>query len=238
VLPIPLDHPGGANTNESAAHIELVLSSEQTKALLRRTPGVVRKADLIITALASVMARWTGSDTVLIDMMGHGRDDGIVDGVDPSATVGFFISYTPMVLRLPDASRGRVPPPLTDQIEPLMRRALDFDLLRCMASDASIRDTFRDLPRAQILFNHHGQRDEPDEAPRSDMFAIAPESIGETHNPAGIRYYPIAVSSEFHRGNLRLNFVYSANLHERSTIASLADEFMVDLGEIISRSAG
>ena len=237
IRPIPLDHPDGANTNASAAHIELVLSSQQTNALLRRTPGVVRKADLILTALARVTARWTGSDTALIDMMGHGRDDGIVDGVDPYATVGFFISYTPMVLRLPDASSGLAQPPLTDQIEPLMRRALDFDLLRCMTSDASIRDAFRDLPKAQILFNHHGQRDEPDEAPRSAMFAMAPESIGETHSPEGIRYYPIAVSSEIHRGQLRLNFVYSANLHERSTIASLTDEFMVELGEIISRAA-
>ena len=82
--------------------IQLILTTEETNALLRHTRGVARKADLMLTALARATAKWTDSDTVLIDMMGHGRDESIADGVDPLETVGFFISYTPLVLRLPD----------------------------------------------------------------------------------------------------------------------------------------
>jgi non-ribosomal peptide synthase protein (TIGR01720 family) len=237
VRPIPIDRPDGANTNDSAEQIQLVLAPEETSALLLQTPGVVRKADLILTALARATATWTGSDTVLFDMMGHGRDDGIVDGVDPFETVGFFVSYTPLVLRLPEAGTEPLPPSLPQQIDLLMRRWLGFDLLRYMASDGTVRQAFRDLPRAQILFNHHGQRDEPDEVPRSRMFREALEPIGHTHSPKGIRYYPLAVSSEIHRGQLRLNFVYSANLHERSTVARLIDEFRSQLTEAISRAA-
>jgi hypothetical protein len=45
IRPIPLDHPGGANTNEAAEEIVLVLSSQETESLLRRTPTVARKVD-------------------------------------------------------------------------------------------------------------------------------------------------------------------------------------------------
>ena len=75
----------------------------------RGRPGVPHKVDFLLTALAQVVADWTGSRTVLLDMMGHGRDEDAVDDVDLFGTVGFFISYTPMVLTLagPTAHRPR-----------------------------------------------------------------------------------------------------------------------------------
>ncbi|MGD8487222.1 MAG: acyltransferase domain-containing protein, partial [Chloroflexota bacterium] len=234
VQPVPLDHPHGANTNESAEHVELLISREETTALLRGTPGVVRKTDLMLTALACATASWTGSDTVLIDLMGHGRDEAIAEGADPMASVGFFISYTPLVLRLAEGEPDSLSSPLTDQIEPLLRRGLDFDLRRYMASDAGVRQAFHDLPRAQILFNYHGKLDAPEEVPRGSMFSAAPESSGRTHNPSGLRYYPLAVETKVSYGRLRLAFVYSANLHERSTIAALADEFHDQLTNLVA----
>ena len=214
--------------------MELLISREETTALLRGTPGVVRKADLILTALARTTATWTGSDTVLIDLMGHGRDEAIAEEADPMASVGFFISYTPLVLRLAEGEPGSASSPLTDQIEPLLRRGLDFDLLRYMASDASVRQALRDLPRAQVLFNYHGKLDAPEEVPRGSMFCAAPESSGRTHAPSGLRYYPLAISAKIHYGRLRLAFVYSANLHERSTIADLTDEFHHQLTHLVA----
>ncbi len=235
VQPIPLDHPDGANTNESARHVEIAFTPDETTALTRRTPGVIRKVDLILTALARTTAAWTGSDTVLIDMMGHGRVDAIAEGVDPIDSVGFFISYTPLVLRLPEDRAEPLPPSLTDQIEPLLRHGLNFDLLRYMTSDASARQEFRALPKAEILFNHQGQLDEPDELPRGSMYRAAPESSGRTHSPKGIRYYPIAVSSKIQYGRLHLNFVYSTNLHEHSTITDLAEEFRKQLVAVVAQ---
>jgi non-ribosomal peptide synthase protein (TIGR01720 family) len=234
VQPIPLDHATGVNTNESAEHVPIALSREETTTLLRSTPGVIRKADLIITALARTVATWTGSDTALIDLMGHGREDGIAAGTDPMDSVGFFISYTPLVLRLRGGGRASTPSSLTDQIEPLLRRALDFDLLRYMATDATVRAALRDLPTAQVLFNYHGRLDAPEEVPRGLVFTAAPESSGHTHDPSGLRYYPLAVSAKVQHGRLRLAFVYSANLHERSTIEDLANDFRGQLASIVA----
>lgn len=232
IRPIPLDHPSGLNTNESATDLEVEFTPETTTALLRRTPGVVRKTDLILAALARTFAAWTGSDTVLLDMLGHGRDDAIADDLDPIDSIGFFIAYTPLVLRLHESGA----PAMTDQIEPLLRRGLGFDLLRHMTSDAGLRREFRDLPRAEILFNHQGRLDEPDELPRGSMFCAARESSGQTHHPQGLRYYPLAVSSKIQHGRLRVAFVYSTDLHERSTIATLADELRGQLDAVLSEA--
>ena len=202
--------------------------------MLRQTSGVTHKTDLLITSLARVLADWTGSDTALFDVMGHGRDEDTVDDVDLFGAVGFFISYTPMILTV-----GRKPAPITvasDQIQPLLRRGLSYDLLRYMASDASIRRSFAGLPRAQVLFNHLGRRDEIDAAPRGSMFSLAREPIGNTHSPSGVRYYPLAISSEIWKGQLRLRFVYSENLHVRATIDALAEDFRRSLLDSVAIS--
>jgi non-ribosomal peptide synthase protein (TIGR01720 family) len=227
VRPLPFDHPAGdgANTNESAREVILEFSVEETRAIFQETPTVPHKVDFLLTALAQMVADWTGSRTVLLDMMGHGRDEDAVDGADLFDTVGFFISYTPMVLTLAGTNGSSAPELLTDQIQPIMRRGLDFDLLRYMTSDATVRQAFGSLPRAQVLFNHLGKRDELDTVPAGADFSLAEESIGNTHSPSGIRYYPLAVSSQVWRDQLRLNFVYSENLHRRETIEALAEQF-------------
>jgi non-ribosomal peptide synthase protein (TIGR01720 family) len=239
VRPIPLDHANGngGNTNESAREVVLEFSVDETRAIFQETPGVPHKVDFLLTALSEVAADWTGSKTVLFDMMGHGRDEDAFDDVDLFETVGFFISYTPMVLTVGangsngsgSNGSGSRPKLLTDQIQPIMRRGLDFDLLRYMTSDATVRQKFSALPRAQILFNHLGKRDELDTVPGASDFSLAAESIGNTHAPSGIRYYPIAISSQVWKDQLRLNFVYSENLHTRTTVEALAEAFRAKL---------
>jgi non-ribosomal peptide synthase protein (TIGR01720 family) len=236
VRPIPLDHANGhgGNTNESAREVVLEFSVEETRAIFQETPGVPHKVDFLLTALSEVAAEWTGSKTVLFDMMGHGRDEDAFDDVDLFETVGFFISYTPMVLTVGANGSKAKAGLLTDQIQPIMRRGLDFDLLRYMTSDATVRQTFTALPRAQILFNHLGKRDELDTVPGASDFSLAAESIGSTHAPSGIRYYPIAISSQVWQDQLRLNFVYSENLHTRQTIESLAEAFRARLLDLVA----
>jgi non-ribosomal peptide synthase protein (TIGR01720 family) len=238
IRPLPLDHPAGddANTNASAREIVLEFSEADTKAIFQETPGVPHKVDFLVTALAGAAAAWTGSRSVLIDLMGHGRDEDAFEWADLFGTVGFFISYTPMVLTMGDASQpGEL---LTSQIQPVLRRSLDFDLLRYMTSDATVRQAFKSLPRAQILFNHLGKRDELDTVPPGSTFSLAEESMGSTHSPTGVRYYPLAVSSQVWRDQLRLNFVYSESLHLRSTVDALAEDFRTRIMALAARHAG
>ena len=238
VRALPLDHrdPGDANTNGSAREIVLEFSPEETHLVFQETPKVPHKVDFLLTALAQALAERTGSDTVLFDMMGHGRDEEAFDDVDLFGAIGFFISYTPMVLTVPGDEQATQL--LTSQIQPILRKGLDFDLLRYMTSDATVRQVFGALPRAQVLFNHLGRRDELDTVPPGSTFSVAPESIGQTHSPQGLRYYPLAISSQVWKERLQLNFVYSENLHDRATIESLAGRFKDRLMALAGRWQG
>ena len=224
VRPLPVDHlrDAGSNTNASARVMSLELSVEETDALLHRTPSVRRKVDLLITALSEALAEWIGSETVLVDMMGHGRDEELVEDIDLFDTLGFFISYTPMVLSVaPKGSAGRV---LTQQIHSALRDGASFDLLRTMSPDAEMRATLEAMPRAEVLFNYLGKRSRLDTVPDQPeplLLTEAAEPPGETHNPRGVRYYPLSVSAEVWNGQLRMAFVYSENLHDKETVESL-----------------
>ena len=68
----------------------------------------------------------------------------------------------------------------------------------------------------------------------ADAGSLAAESIGNTHAPSGIRYYPIAISSQVWKDQLRLNFVYSENLHTRATVEALAEAFRAKLMGLVA----
>ena len=226
------------NTNESARQIVLEFTVDETRALFHETPAVPHKVDFLLTALAQMAAAWTGSDTVLLDMMGHGRDEDAFDDVDLFGTVGFFISYTPMVLTLSGRRSGSAPELLTDQIQPIMRRGLDFDLLRYMTSDATVRQRVRCLAAGRRSCSTTWAS-----AMSSTRCRVAPGSrwlpnrSGNTHSPSGVRYYPLAISSQVWKDQLRLNFVYSENLHARSTVESLAEQYRSRLMACVALSA-
>lgn len=238
VRPIPTDHGADPelNTNASARQVSLDFSGDETNELLYETPAVAHKTDLLLTTLAEVLARWSGSDTALFDLMGHGRDEDSFGDVDLFESVGFFISYTPMVLTVPGQDRSDAPVVASEQIRPLLARGLTFDLLRYMSTDTEVRRDFGALPRAQVLFNHLGKRDEIDAVPRGELFSLASESIGLTHSPTGRRYYPLAISSEIWKEQLRLKFVFSERVHQRATIDALAADFRGSLLERVHRA--
>ena len=70
--------------------------------------------------------------------------------------------------------------------------------------------------------------DAPEEVPRGSMFSAAPESSGRTHNPSGLRYYPLAVETKVHNGRLRLAFETHQQIHDvprpRPAIEEITDD--------------
>ncbi|WP_275532046.1 condensation domain-containing protein, partial [Mycobacterium avium] len=69
------------------------MSKELTQLLLQEAPAAYRTQvnDLLLTALARVMVRWTGHDQALIQLEGHGRED-LFASIDLTRTVGWFTS--------------------------------------------------------------------------------------------------------------------------------------------------
>ena len=98
---VPVDLPDGENTEESAGSVASVLSARETRALLQEVPVAYRTeiTDVLLTALAQAVSRWTGASATLVELEGHGREP-LFDDVDLSRTVGWFTSLYPVVLDL------------------------------------------------------------------------------------------------------------------------------------------
>jgi non-ribosomal peptide synthase protein (TIGR01720 family) len=68
------------------------------------------------------------------------------------------------------------------------------------------------------------------------VIAPARESAGPVRSASGSRSHAIDINGGISAGRLELEWSYSANLHERSTVERLADAFLDALREIILRS--
>jgi len=223
---LPYDFDGGPadNTNASARVASVSLSSEETGALTGKRVGGLAIEEVLIASLAQAVAgRQPGA--VHLERMGHGRIVPQHD-IDLSRTVGFFLSYTPMVLEVPSTGEGTGSVRnIALQIREANTRGYSFDLLKWMSRDESASHAMQQLPRPQLSFNYRGRID--DWLPPESMFEVAAENdvTAHNHSPRGLRYYPISVMSDIESDVLTTRFVFSAALHSRESVQLLAERF-------------
>ena len=223
VARLPADHDSpGPNTNASAAAVQAELTLEDTSRLLT---GGKRPEHVVMAALAACLSRWTGSPTVLIDVLSHGRD-AVTEGVNLSRTVAFALSYNPLVLSHATwTMSGELVDSVLEQVT-AAPQGYTFDLLRFLGPEQGLRSHLDDLPRADVLFNYSGAEAAPDD----ELWRPAPESTGPEESPRGLRQYPLAVRATL-EPNLRLTFVYSTELHTAATIETKAREVVSAIHE-------
>ena len=236
VQPLPLDIQGcpDDNTEESARTLAVVLSTEETQALLTEVPGVYHTHinEVLLTALVQAFARWTGHGTLLLHLEGHGRED-VLDGVDISRTIGWFTSLTPLVLSLPANSEpGSTLKSVKEQLRQMPQHGLSFGLLRYLCRDTDISSQLAVLPRPEISFNYSGRV--VSTSTEAELFAPASESMGTVHNPHGRRPHLLDINGGIAGGQLYIEWTYSDRLHRESTIERLAHFYLEALQELIA----
>jgi non-ribosomal peptide synthase protein (TIGR01720 family) len=231
---LPIDLPGGENTEASAQTIAVSLTKQETDELLKQVPAVYHTQinDVLLTALAQAYYRMTGSRQVIVELEGHGREDLFAD-VDLSRTVGWFTSVYPVLLDLKfSKSPGEAVKTIKEQIRQIPNNGVGFGLLRYLSENKETSDQLKEIPKAEICFNYLGQFDQV--ASGSAIFDIAKESKGSDHSPLGKRSHVIEINGSIAGGKLQLDWNYSENLHRRWTIERLAQHFMNELKAIIA----
>ncbi|PHO21745.1 hypothetical protein CQR79_12070, partial [Aggregatibacter actinomycetemcomitans] len=96
---LPVDRPQGSLRNRDADTVSVRLDAERTRQLLQQAPSAYRTQvnDLLLTALARVLCRWSGHESALIQLEGHGRET-LFDEIDLTRSVGWFTSAYPLRL--------------------------------------------------------------------------------------------------------------------------------------------
>ena len=219
---LPADLPGGDNTLASVGTITSHLSAEETRALLQEVPRAYHTQinDVLLTALAQALARWTGQCRLLFDLEGHGRE-ALFDDLDLSRTVGWFTALFPVFLELDEGEPpGEALKSVKEQLRRLPNRGVGYGALRYLCGDAALVEPLKSQARAEVSFNYIGQLDRAFAA--SAAWRRARESGGPNQSPRGGRSYVLEVTGWVADGRLQLQWVYSRNLHHPLTVERLA----------------
>ncbi len=238
VRPFPLDNPEGVNCRASSSFIEITLSHEKSHTLLAAPKRTANKVhEVLLTALALALAQWTASDTVLVDMMHHGREP-LFEHMDLSRTVGNFVSHVPAVLDL-----GNVPQPaealqsVREQLRNIPRGGIGYGLLRYMCGEKEVVRKLRNFPQAEISFNCRAQFAQAlaqGQASRvAGSFRPAGELCGPPIDPDAVRGHLIGFRADIINGRVNFGFTHSAALQKRSTVEGLTNSYMDSLDSLM-----
>ena len=238
VRPFPRDNPEGVNCRASSSFIEVALSVEKSKTLLAAPKRSANKLhEILLAALALALARWTASDTVLIDLMHHGREP-LFDHVDLSRTVGNFISHVPVVLDLGNVSRpAEAFQSVKDQLRNIPRGGVGYGLLRYMCGEREVAGKLRNFPQAEISFNCRAQFTQALAQGRASgvagSFRPAGELCGPPMDPGAVRGHLIGFRADIINGRVNFGFTHSTALQKRSTVEGLTRSYMDSLDSLM-----
>ncbi|WP_208491975.1 non-ribosomal peptide synthetase [aff. Roholtiella sp. LEGE 12411] len=235
---IPIDLPGGENTEASARTISVSLSVADTQALLQKVPAVYQTQinDVLLTALVQTFAEWLGEPTLLLDLEGHGREE-IFDDVDLSRTVGWFTTIFPVLLNLPTTSDSATTvKTIKEQLREIPNRGIGYGVLRYLSSNESTAEKLQTLPQAEVLFNYLGQSDQV--LSESSPFGFTDADIGAAHSPKGNRRHLLDINAIVVANQLQISWTYSNAIHRQTTIDNLAENFIKALRSLIHQVSG
>ncbi|MDV3058204.1 non-ribosomal peptide synthetase [Pseudomonas paracarnis] len=228
---LAVQRPQGARRHSDAETVSVRLDAERTRQLLQQAPSAYRTQvnDLLLTALARVLCRWSGQASALIQLEGHGRET-LFDDIDLTRSVGWFTSAYPLRLT-PQAEQGDSIKAIKEQLRGVPHKGLGYGVLRYLADDLC-KQSMAALPSAQVTFNYLGQFDQSFGA--DALFHPLEESAGQAHDPDAPLPNELSIDSQVYGGELVLRWTFSRERHDQQVIRDLAEAYLGELHSLIA----
>jgi len=229
---LPRDNPAGGLQNRYARSLHCGLDKATTRQLLQDAPRAYRTQvnDLLLTALARVITRWTGQVHALVQLEGHGREE--LMGADLTRTVGWFTSVFPLKLT-PSGELGASIRQVKEQLRAIPEKGIGFGVLRYLG-DAATQQTLAQLPVPRITFNYLGQFDASFSSGETALFAPCAEDKGDEHSADAVMDNWLSINGQVYDGELSLSWTYSHDMFEDSTLRTLVDAYVAELKALIA----
>ncbi|MDY7534454.1 non-ribosomal peptide synthase/polyketide synthase [Pseudomonas sp. Bout1] len=230
---LPCKRMDAGQQNRLAHTVQTRLDPELTRQLLQEAPAAYRTQvnDLLLTALARVIGRWSGQSSTLIQLEGHGREE-LFDGVDLTRTVGWFTSLFPVRLT-PAATPGDSIKQIKEQLRSIPDKGIGFGALRHLG-DARAQQSLRALPTPRITFNYLGQFDGSFEGDDGALFVPAQDNAGVDQSPDAPLGNWLTLNGQVYGGELRVGWTFSTERFDSATIEHLAREYADELAALIA----
>ena len=216
---IPMD-PKGPNDWVSARFEAAELDEEETRILLQQVPrflGVQIDA-VLVTAMLSAFEGWTGSRSLPVYMLGHGRE-ALYDDMDLTRTTGWFNTIYPVLLDMgPDPDLIASAREINRQLRRVPHGGMGFGLLRYLSSDPDVVAHMEAALEPQVFFNYFGP-DNAKELGRLHKLQVFGGFHLDRHTR---RLCPLTVGIPVIADKLVLKWEHNLNLHPEETIRPLA----------------
>ncbi|WP_170229880.1 non-ribosomal peptide synthase/polyketide synthase [Polyangium fumosum] len=232
VTPLSLDRDVAPGTVGESRTVDVELSVEETRALLQDVSSAYRTEinDVLLSALASALSAFCHTDTVCIDLEGHGRE-ALVEDVDVSRTVGWFTALFPVWLTVPgNEDPAALLKGIKEQLRSVPSRGVGYGWLRYAHPDAAVRASLS--VDSSVVFNYLGQLDMA--AQGRGLLGPADEPAGRATSPRMRLWHTLAVNGGVWQGRLRFEWTYSPVVHDASTVEQLAARFVASLRRLIA----
>ena len=233
---LPCDHPQGGNLQRHASTLTINLDVEQTRQLLQQAPAAYHTQvnDLLLTALARTLCRWSGDGEVLVQLEGHGRD-GLFEDIDLTRSVGWFTNAYPLCLAPQagddEAARAASIKRIKEQLRQVPHKGLGYGVLRYLA-EQTCREHMAALPQARITFNYLGQFDQ--QFDDGALFQPVDAPVGLAHDLDAPLPNWLSVDGQVYGGALQLRWTFSRERYDEATIARLAETYRQELLELVA----
>jgi amino acid adenylation domain-containing protein/non-ribosomal peptide synthase protein (TIGR01720 family) len=230
---VPNDFSAGSNQEKDAVSLSVSLTPEETEDLLREVPRAYHTEinDVLLTALGMALQEWTGSEQVLVELEGHGRED-IDERLDVSRTVGWFTAQYPLCLTLTPGEYGKNLVAVKQRLRDVPRHGLGYGLLRYLSEDIETREAFHQYAKADVLFNYLGQMNMTEE--QADLgFGMSNTSGGLERSQIAPRSHLLDISAMVSGGQFFAEWNFSSEVHKHSTVEKVAKGFIAALQALI-----
>ncbi|OZD08144.1 hypothetical protein CH275_06230 [Rhodococcus sp. 06-235-1A] len=215
---------GPMGTVAQARSLTLEFPEDVSAASTSEIPEMFRctAQDVLLAGLAAALQEWSGSDSIPIDLEGHGRS---MPRTDLSRTVGWFTTLYPVRLRTPmrpwsellrseDHLAASIKA-VKEQVRATPDNGIGFGALRYL--DPVGEQELSRYPLPAVCFNYLGRTG-------SDSLDILwkPTVIaGGAHPDAGLRH-TVEINGAVTAGHLRLEMIWDATVLDRHDVDEIA----------------
>ena len=218
---LPTDYDLGEDTVDSSRTIALQMDKDLTKSLLTKANFAynTQPKDLLITSLLRTIKKFTGSEDIVIELEGHGRDDKF-ESIDVSRTVGWFTSLYPFYIKLSrDDLAGQIKE-IKEEIRKIPNKGIGFGILKYLSV------AFDENIKRYVKFNFLGDFTSKDD---SSSVYLLKDQLGSDYDKRNKLNYIIDINCFIVDGKLNVLMTYSKNKFSQNTMERYVNSYINDL---------
>ncbi|MEX3625580.1 amino acid adenylation domain-containing protein, partial [Viridibacillus arvi] len=228
---LPKDNKVLQRLRKNSVSLTTSLEKDATEKLLKDVNKVYNTEinDILLTALAETISRWSGTDKILVNLESHGREE-IIGEADITRTIGWFTSVHPVLLEVNSNDISYDIKNIKDSLRRIPNKGVGYGILKYLRNDRN-ENILSLNQKVEICFNYLGQFDED---LNDGIFELSDMNSGEVVSVERHSPYPLDISGIIERKKLSLTITYDKDEYNEETISNILNEYKVNLLNIIN----